>query len=56
MREVFAKYGVLNKIILNRDMRFIVVFQEVFIAEQGIKAVTLTVYHPQTDRQMERLN
>ena len=26
IKEVFARYGVLVKIILNRDMRFIVIF------------------------------
>ena len=33
IKKVFIKYGVLIKIILDRDTRFIAVFQEVFIAE-----------------------
>ena len=53
---MFVKYRVLNKIILNRDVRFIAVFWEVFIAEQGIKAVILIAYYPQIDGQMKRLN
>ena len=56
IKEVFAKYGVLNKIILNRDMRIILVFQQVFIAKQSIKTVVSTAYYPQTDGQTERLN
>ena len=46
IKEVFIKYKILNKIILNKDIRFIVAFQEVFIAEQGIKIITLIVYYP----------
>ena len=33
IKEVFIKYRVLSQIILDRDLRFIVVFQEVFLAE-----------------------
>ena len=36
IKEVFARYKVLAKIILDRDIKFIITFQEVFIAEQGI--------------------
>ena len=53
---MFARHRVLNKIILNRDTRFILAFWQVFIAEQGIKIVVLTAYYPQTDGQTERLN
>ena len=49
IKEVFIKYRALIKIILDRDLRFIVVFQEVFLVEQGVRAVTSTVYYPQTD-------
>ena len=45
IKEVFIRYRALSKIILNRDPRFILAFQEVFLAEQGIKAVTLTAYY-----------
>ena len=41
---MFVKYRVLAKIISDRDMRFIIIFQKVFIAEQGIKAVILIEY------------
>ena len=33
VKEVFAKYRALNKIILDRDLRFISAFWEVFLAE-----------------------
>ena len=49
IKEVFIKYRVLDKIILDKDIRFIAVFQEVFMAEQGIKVVILTAYYPQID-------
>ena len=49
IKEVFIRHGALIKIILDRDPRFVVVFQEVFLAEQGVRAATSTVYYPQTD-------
>ena len=45
IKEVFIRYRVLIKIILDRDLRFIVVFQEVFLAEQGVRVVTSTAYY-----------
>jgi len=33
IKEVFIRYGAPDKIILDRDLRFIVVFWEVFLAE-----------------------
>ena len=33
IKEVFIKYKILNKIILDRDIKFILIFQQVFIAE-----------------------
>ena len=33
VKEVFIRHGVLVKIILDRDLRFIVAFQEVFLVE-----------------------
>jgi len=49
IKEVFARHRALDKIILDRDLRFIAVFQEVFLAEQGVYAATLIAYYPQTD-------
>ena len=45
IREVFVRYRALNKIISNRDLRFILVFWEVFLAEQGVRAVILIAYY-----------
>ena len=53
---MFAKYKVLNKIILDRDIRFILAFWQVFITKQDIKIVVFIAYYLQTDGQMERLN
>jgi len=33
---VFARHGAPDKIILNRDLRFVIAFWEIFLAEQGI--------------------
>ena len=56
IKEVFTRYKILNKIILDKNIRFITAFWKVFIAKQRIKVVTLTAYHSQIDRQTERLN
>ena len=44
-KEVFIRYRVLDKIILNRDLIFILVFWEVFLVEQRVRVVTLIVYY-----------
>ena len=49
IKKVFTKYKVLDKIILDRHIRFILVFWQVFTAEQGIKIVVLIAYYLQTD-------
>ena len=49
IKEVFSRHGVLDKIILDKDTRFILVFWQVFTAKQGIKTVVLTAYYPQMD-------
>ena len=46
---MFLRYRVLDKIILDRDTRFMLVFWQVFTAKQGIKTVVLTAYYPQID-------
>ena len=43
---MFTRHRVLDKIILDKDIKFVVIFWEVFMAEQGIKAVTLIIYYP----------
>ena len=46
MKEVFSRHRALNKIILDRDTRFILIFQQVFTVKQGIKTVVLIAYYP----------
>ena len=49
IKEVFLKYRTLDKIILDKDIKFILAFWQVFIAEQGIKIVVFIAYYPQID-------
>ena len=53
---MFAKYKIPDKIILDKDTKFILVYWQVFTAEQKIKIVVLTTYYPQIDSQTKRLN
>ena len=53
---MFSRHRALDKIILDKDTRFILAFWQVFTAEQGIKITISTAYHPQMDGQTERLN
>ena len=46
---MFLRHRVPDKIILNKDIRFILVFWQVFTAKHGIKTVVLIAYYPQTD-------
>ena len=46
IKKVFLRYRVPNKIISDRDTRFMLVFWQVFTAEQGIKIAALTAYYP----------
>ena len=45
VKEVFLRYRVLAKIILNRNTKFILDFWKIFIAKQGIKIVVLIAYY-----------
>ena len=49
VKEVFIQHRLLKKIILNRDPRFMAIFWKIFLAEQRVWVIILTVYHPQTD-------
>ena len=49
VKEVFLRYRVLDKIILDKDTKFISVFWQVFTAKQGIKIIVFIAYYPQTD-------
>jgi len=56
VKEVFAWHGSPDKIISDRNLKFVAAFWEIFLAEQRVQAAISTVYHPQTDGQTERLN
>jgi len=43
---VFSQHRLPDKIILNRDLRFVAAFWEIFLAEQRVQAAILTAYHP----------
>ena len=45
IKEVFTKYRVLDKIILNKDTKFILLFWQIFTAEQDIKIAVFITYY-----------
>jgi hypothetical protein len=51
-----ANHELLKKIILDRDKLFISKFWQALIVKIGIRTKLSTVFHPQTDRQTERIN
>jgi hypothetical protein len=53
---VFPHYGVLRKIISDRDLRFTTDFAHAVCAQLNIRQNISTAYHPQTDGQSERAN
>ena len=53
---MFAQHELPDKIILNKNLRFITAFWEIFLAEQRVWVATSTVYYLQTDSQTKRLN
>jgi hypothetical protein len=56
VQQVFPHYGVPKKIILDRDPCFTVAFAKAVCAQLNVKQNISTVYHLQTDRQLERAN
>jgi transposase InsO family protein len=55
-KEIWKLYGLPTDIVLDRDSRFTSMTWKAFIGTLGIKPRMSMVFHPQTDRQMERLN
>ena len=45
-KKIFTKYRALDKIILNKDIRFILTFWQVFTAKYDIKTVISIAYYP----------
>ena len=56
VQRVFQYYGLLRKIISDRDPRFTSKFIRELCHLLGIKQNISTAYHPRTDRQSEQTN
>ena len=54
--DIWKLYGIPRKILSDRGPQFTSKFMEEFTKALGIKRQLLTVYHPQTDGQTERIN
>jgi hypothetical protein len=55
-RNVIANHGIPEEIISDRDKLFTSNFWKSLMDQLGIHQKMLTAYHPQTDKQTERLN
>jgi transposase InsO family protein len=55
-KEILRFHGLPSNIISDRDSRFTSVFWESHVSSLGIRPRMSTAFHPQTDRQTERLN
>ena len=55
-KQVFPHYGVLKKIISDRDPRLTFQLAKDICTEIGIQQNVSTTYHPQTDGQSEQTN
>jgi hypothetical protein len=56
LRRIVANHRLLRKIILDRNKLFILKFWQALTAKIGIKIKLSTVFYPQTDKQIERMN
>jgi hypothetical protein len=56
LRRIVANYGLPRKIILDRNKLFTSKFWQALTAKIGTRTKLSTVFHPQTDRQTERIN
>ena len=54
--EIWKLYGVLKKILSDRGPQFASRFMEEFTKALGTTKQLSMAYHPQTDRQMEKIN
>src|SRR4051812_33486317 len=53
---IFRNHGLPHVIILDRDAKFTSRFWQALFSQLGTKTAMSTTFHPQTDRQTERLN
>jgi Integrase zinc binding domain len=56
VQQVFPHYGIPQKIISDRDPRFMAIFAQAVCTQLNIRQNISTAYHPQTDGQLERAN
>jgi len=56
LQNVWKLHSLLQKVISNHGPQFVAIFMKELYRLLGIEAATSTAYHPQTDRQMERVN
>jgi hypothetical protein len=56
MKEVFRLHSILKEIVSNRDTKFTSIFWKSLMAGLETKLLFSTAYHPQTNKQIERVN
>jgi len=56
LQNVWKLHGLLWKVVSHHGLQLVAAFMKNLYKLLGIKAMTSTAYHPQTDRQMERVN
>jgi len=56
MDNLFQRFGILDKVISDRDSQFIAKSMKAFLQGLGVKQVTSTTFHPQTDGTTEQFN
>jgi len=56
LQNIWKLHGLPRKVVSDRRPQFVAAFMEELYRLLGIEAVTSTAYHPQTDRQTERVN
>ena len=56
MQNVFKLHGLLKTIISDRDVKFTSAFWRTLSSDLGTQLNFSSTYHPQTDRQTERVN
>ena len=54
--QIWKLYGVLRKILSDREPQFVSRFMKELMKALGSKRMLSTAYHPQTNGQMERIN
>src|SRR5438270_12644599 len=56
LRNVWKLHGLPRKVVSDRGLQFVTAFMKELHRLLGIESATSTAYHPQMDRQTERVN